>query len=83
MELHYSECGKEGSWEQSVTTDESDLKMGSPRSVEGRARIYGCQGLLSDDRLWPHMVGLKHLNFHFKTTLLRISNIRSLGPIQH
>ncbi len=41
--------------------------MGSPRTVEGRARNYGYQELLSDGRLGPQIGCHKRHNFYTLT----------------
>ncbi len=46
----------------SAVTNERDLKMGSPRPVEGRARYCGYQGSSSDGRLGPKMGGSRKMS---------------------
>ncbi len=49
---------------RSMIPNERNLKMLSPRPVNGRARNYGYQRLWTDGRVGPQMGGLKHPNFY-------------------
>ncbi len=48
----------------SAITKERDLKMRSPRPVEGRAKNYVYQGSFSSGRLRLQIGGFKHPNFY-------------------